>query len=127
MKRLFVPAVLGSVAALLVACNDVPQKPRPRPSAYPPPQQTVVEDDRVDRAPRTSDEVVDPAPPVDHSPVIPPTDVPRTGNPEYGVKVPGKDGFVTSPYSKQGYVDVRGFPPGTEVKDPYTGKIFLVP
>jgi hypothetical protein len=49
-------------------------------------------------------------------------------NYEYGKQVPGKPGFVTSPHSPySGYVDVRGFPPGTEVKDPYTGKIFLVP
>jgi hypothetical protein len=35
---------------------------------------------------------------------------------------------VTSPYAEyKGYIDVRGFPPGTEVKDPYSGKSFLVP
>lgn len=46
----------------------------------------------------------------------------------YGIPVPGKPGFVTSPFSpKSGYVDVRGFPSGTEVKDPYTGKTFLTP
>ena len=46
----------------------------------------------------------------------------------YGTPVAGKPGFVTSPHAPySGYVDVRGFPPGTEVKDPYTGKIFLVP
>ena len=46
----------------------------------------------------------------------------------YGTPVPGKPGFVTSPHSPTaGYVDVRGFPPGSEVKDPYSGKIFLVP
>ena len=46
----------------------------------------------------------------------------------YGTPVPGKQGFVTSPHSPTaGYVDVRGFPPGSEVKDPYSGKIFLVP
>jgi hypothetical protein len=46
----------------------------------------------------------------------------------YAIPVPNKPGFVTSPYSpKSGYVDVRGFPSGTEVKDPYSGKTFLTP
>jgi len=46
----------------------------------------------------------------------------------YGVPVPGKKGFVTSPYSPDsGYIDVRGFQPGTPVKDPYSGKIILTP
>lgn len=47
---------------------------------------------------------------------------------QYGTPVPGKPGFVTSPFAPdKGYVDVTGFPPGTEVKDPYTGKTFLTP
>jgi len=55
-------------------------------------------------------------------PVAAPRDLP------YGTPVPGKPGFVTSPHSPTaGYVDVRGFPPGSEVKDPYSGKVFLVP
>ena len=46
----------------------------------------------------------------------------------YAIPVPNKPGFVTSPYApKQGLVDVRGFASGTEVIDPYTGKIFLTP
>ena len=46
----------------------------------------------------------------------------------FGIPVAGKQGFVTSPFSPDGnHVDVRAFPPGTEVKDPYTGKIFRVP
>ncbi len=46
----------------------------------------------------------------------------------YGIPVPNKQGFVTSPYApNEGLVDVRGFASGTEVKDPYTGKIFLTP
>src|SRR5262249_31789331 len=46
----------------------------------------------------------------------------------YGTPVAGKQGFVTSPFSpNSGYIDVRGFAPGTPVKDPYTGKVFLTP
>lgn len=49
-------------------------------------------------------------------------------NLQYGTPVAGMPGFVTSPHAPYaGYVDVRGFPPNTEVKDPYSGKIFLVP
>jgi hypothetical protein len=45
-----------------------------------------------------------------------------------GTPVPGKPGLVTSPFAPDaGYVQVLGFPPGTPVEDPYTGKIFLTP
>jgi hypothetical protein len=51
-----------------------------------------------------------------------------SGELKYGAPVPGKKGFVTSPFSPDaGYIDVRGFAPGTPVKDPYSGKIFLTP
>ncbi|PYJ44949.1 MAG: hypothetical protein DME85_14015 [Verrucomicrobia bacterium] len=46
----------------------------------------------------------------------------------YGTPVPGKPGLVTSPFAPDsGYIDVTGFPPRTEVEDPYTGRIFLTP
>jgi hypothetical protein len=46
----------------------------------------------------------------------------------FGTPVPGKKGFVTSPFAPaSGYVDVRDFPPGTQVRDPYSGRIFLTP
>ena len=69
------------------------------------------------------------------TPSQPPTRV-ASGVPEsndrgdlpYGVPVANRPGFVTSPYAPtRGLVDVRGFTSGTEVKDPYTGKVFRTP
>ncbi len=52
----------------------------------------------------------------------------RNGERFYAVPAPDKPGYVTSPYAPEaGYIDVRGFEAGTEVKDPYTGQILLVP
>jgi hypothetical protein len=47
----------------------------------------------------------------------------------YGIPVPGRKGMVTSPYvpDEGKYVDVTDFASGSLVKDPYTGKFFLVP
>jgi hypothetical protein len=46
----------------------------------------------------------------------------------YGIPVPGQKGMVMSPYlPERNYIDVSAFAPGSAVRDPYTGKIFLVP
>ena len=47
----------------------------------------------------------------------------------YGIPVPGRKGMVTSPYLPEDgkYIDVTDFASGSIVKDPYTGKFFLVP
>ena len=45
----------------------------------------------------------------------------------FGELVPAKTGFVYSPWSKKGLVDVSGIPTGTKVRCPYTSKTFRVP
>lgn len=51
-----------------------------------------------------------------------------SGDLPYGTPVPNKPGFATSPWAPdQGWVDLRGFAPGTEVRCPYTSRLFRVP
>lgn len=61
------------------------------------------------------------------SPVAAPP-VPK--GPTFGLPVPGSPGLVYPPGAEktpENRVDVRGIPPGTKVRDPATGNIFLVP
>ena len=57
----------------------------------------------------------------------PPTTAPSDSQFPTATPVPNKPGFVFSPSDPSKYVDVSGYPSGSKVKDPYSGKIFTVP
>ena len=96
-----------------------PQEPQTQ--EYPPQQQPF-----NPNGPAQPDNTARQEGPVGPAPTAAPTKVAK-GDFPYGIPVPGKKNLVESPFSPGKYVDVEGFAPGTEVKDPYTGKIFLVP
>ncbi|HWL54364.1 MAG TPA: hypothetical protein VNQ90_18135 [Chthoniobacteraceae bacterium] len=53
---------------------------------------------------------------------------PRVNNTPIASPVAARPGYVISPYAPgSGYVDVTGIPAGSNVRDPYSGKIFRVP
>ncbi|MEP6671795.1 MAG: hypothetical protein ABJF10_21725, partial [Chthoniobacter sp.] len=129
MKRITVPAALALTMAIFSACVDDQPKKHPKSGFHPPSSTTDIannaapDENQPDKPPAD----VKPAPDKPQAPAVPETP-PAKGEIPYAKPVPGKPGFVFSPYDQyKGYIDVRGFPPGTEVKDPYSGKSFLVP
>ena len=115
------------------AFQPQPEQRQPKKAAKRPSPRPAAQESNVARAAPTPFGGVSPpvqkeilAPPVLRASAAPPEKA--KGDMPYGIPVPGRKGMVTSPYVPDGsYIDVSGFAPGTAVKDPYTGKIFLVP
>jgi len=133
MKRIIAPAALALTAVLFSACVEQPKRTK-KSGFHPSSSNTEIatnvppeEGQNPDKPPTTENK----PPATENKP--PPNPVPEQPKPAvgeipYAKPVPGKPGFVFSPYDQyKGYIDVRVFPPGTEVKDPYSGKSFLVP
>lgn len=129
MKRIVLSAVAVAALGLLAGCEPYdPKPPKKQGGGWHPPK-PVEPQAPVEPTPPPDPKPSAPEPPptTPSGPAVP--EPPKTvGELPYAKAVPGKSGFVTSPYEPyKGYIDVRGFPPGTEVKDPYSGKTFLVP
>lgn len=113
------------------SCSDLdepPQRVRHRVAKYPAEGQTAVPQGQQPFNPNApapeNTAAPEGAPPVASTPSSAKV---AKGDYPYGIPVPGKPHVVESPFSPGKFIDVEGFPPGTEVKDPYTGKIFRVP
>lgn len=128
MKSLAIVGFAFAAAVSFTGCDPKPHSPNQKahgPQSHP--AETHPGDPTLATDPGTKPQIEAPTEPKQQGNVIPePT---PHKNPEYGIKIEGKSGYVKSPYDGQGRpIDVRGLPPGTEVEDPYTpGRTLLVP
>ena len=100
------------------------------PEAPPPPPPNAIRRERsVTAPPITEIETETQPPPSAPSPrATPRVSSSSTGQFPTAKPVPGKPGFVFSPFESNGtMIDVTGYASGTKVKDPGTNKIFIVP
>ena len=101
------PAPVQSQPPAVITAQQPPPQPKPQATATP----RVVKSEN---------------PPPANSTAPSTSTVSQNADLPYAKPVPGKPGYVFSPFDKNGgYVDVTGYSPGQKVKDPYSGKIFL--
>ena len=132
MRAIKTPLIIGTCALLLTSCANKPryvshekERNEPQPRRLEAPYEQIREpaqDEKKNQETLPASE--------GKTPDILEQDlfVPGQDKFLYGIVIEGREGLVLSPYAPdKGLIDVRDFPPGSQVRDPYTGNVMRVP